>query len=371
MWASLPCDLLVDIFRHLDATAVLRCAATCRPWRRAIIANASCLQPHPDRFNPNLLIGFFYRDWWCRYQAWLQYVPGPFQGLLAMDDDVSIDFSKHDEPLSSRDGFLLLRGGTNICLCNPLAGTCTFLSAAAFDKYDDGRNKCAYVLVTGHDYDGGGGDSSSAVRVLDRREARIRHQARWGPVKRSAKLDDGGLTVTKADMWSEPPGDVVVCHGGGSVYYRIIRVFTRHRSSARLRVFAIDMYTERTWTMELPEKHAEITDHDRFVLATSEDGRLSLISQLRDHQIEVWVLVGHGEWTLRRMINVQIPGCLKEDSVCLGIKGFCPRSGCLFGYINYYNKDLLLIDVNTGNLRLVQKFGVGYFDEYDGFMKWM
>nr|CAB3502388.1 unnamed protein product [Digitaria exilis] len=232
MWASLPCDLLVDIFRRLDATAVLRCAATCRPWRRAIIANASCLQPHPDRFNPNLLIGFFYRDWWCRYQAWLQYVPGPFQGLLAMDEDVSIDFSKHDEPLSSRDGFLLLRGGTNLCLCNPLAGTCTILPAAAFDKYDDGRNKCTYVLVTGHDYDGGGG-SPAAVRVLAvRRGYDIKHgviyqifsstSGEWGPVKRSAKLDDGGLTITKADMWSEPPGDVVVCHGGGSVY-RIIR----------------------------------------------------------------------------------------------------------------------------------------------------
>lgn len=33
----------------------------CRPWRRAIIDNASCLWPRPDRFLHDLLLGFFNR----------------------------------------------------------------------------------------------------------------------------------------------------------------------------------------------------------------------------------------------------------------------------------------------------------------------
>jgi hypothetical protein len=57
-WSTLPDDLLVDIFRRLDVTTVIRCAGTCRPWRHTIIDNASCFRPRPDRFFPDLLLGF-------------------------------------------------------------------------------------------------------------------------------------------------------------------------------------------------------------------------------------------------------------------------------------------------------------------------
>lgn len=112
LWASLPCELLVDILGRPEATAVVRCAAACKPWRRAIIANASSLHPYPDRFNPNLLVGFFYPS----YLDPLQYVPAG-AGALFQDFDGSllpaagIDVDQYDLPLSSRDGFLLLCRG--------------------------------------------------------------------------------------------------------------------------------------------------------------------------------------------------------------------------------------------------------------------
>jgi hypothetical protein len=122
----------------------------CRPWRRAVIGNASCLRPRPDRFNPNLLIGFFFHG-----SRLLQYVPGPFVNVLA--SEVASTTSYHrtassmepaydDELLSSRDGFLLLSGRAvdDLCLCNPLAGSCGFLPAAGFPA----SKPLIYALVT-------------------------------------------------------------------------------------------------------------------------------------------------------------------------------------------------------------------------------
>ncbi|OEL13885.1 hypothetical protein BAE44_0025098 [Dichanthelium oligosanthes] len=108
--------------------------------------------------------------------------------------------------------------------------------------------------------------------------------------------------------------------------------------------------------------------YGRLVLATSEDGRLSLIVQLRDHQIEVWVLVGDSEWMLRRAIDLHnlIPS-FPEGNIWLLISGFCPRSGRLFGDI--HQKDLL-IDADRGSLRPTGRIGVGHVTKYPYEMDW-
>ncbi|CAN6244606.1 unnamed protein product [Urochloa humidicola] len=75
-WASLPCDLLIDIFRLLDTTAaVVRSAAACRLWRRAIISNASRLGPRPT-----LLLGFFHTFGYVHHRE-----RGPFADVVAAD----------------------------------------------------------------------------------------------------------------------------------------------------------------------------------------------------------------------------------------------------------------------------------------------
>ncbi|CAL4991048.1 unnamed protein product [Urochloa decumbens] len=119
-WALLPSDLLVEVLRHLAATAVVRCAGACRPWRRAVITNASSLRPRSDRFNPNLLIGFFYRQ--CSSSiVHLQYVPGPLHDMFPMDNaaaDTPSDTSISSFiPLSAAGGVDITQCELCRCLC--------------------------------------------------------------------------------------------------------------------------------------------------------------------------------------------------------------------------------------------------------------
>ncbi|CAN6226749.1 unnamed protein product [Urochloa humidicola] len=206
-WASLLPDLLLEVFRRLDATAIVYCAGACKPWRRTIIGNASSLQPRPDRFNPNLL-GFFHNQYY--QDAWLQRVPGPFRSALPPTSArYGYEVSSYGKVLSSRDGFVLLTDKNSraegLCLCNPMTGECTFLSPATIEH-------CKYALVTS-DYDlSPSGDirDDKAVRILAMAETStvrtsdepmITYQlfsivsgssgaGAWGAVKHSGKLDE-------------------------------------------------------------------------------------------------------------------------------------------------------------------------------------
>lgn len=132
-WASSPStDLLLEIFRRLNASDVVRCACACKTWRRAIIANASSLHPIPDRFVPDLLLGFFHEYWYKNEKKGMriQPAPGPFESVLAAtvnadgtgrccDDDETpcsfiptgsagggVDLALYSRVVSSRDGYL-------------------------------------------------------------------------------------------------------------------------------------------------------------------------------------------------------------------------------------------------------------------------
>ncbi|OEL34801.1 hypothetical protein BAE44_0004180 [Dichanthelium oligosanthes] len=129
LWASPPTDLLIEIFHRLNASDVIRCAGTCKPWRCVIIDHAWCLHPRPDRFVPDLLLLGFFHEYWHRGEnkgVRRQPAPGPFESILAVtaaaaDDDKpcpfmpagsagGVDLSSYVTVLSSRDGFLLLDG---------------------------------------------------------------------------------------------------------------------------------------------------------------------------------------------------------------------------------------------------------------------
>ncbi|KAF8645023.1 hypothetical protein HU200_066227 [Digitaria exilis] len=148
-----------------------------------------------------------------------------FENLVAMAGVV--DLAQYDEPLSSRDGILLIRGGgTNLCLCNPLAGSCSFLPAATFGAQ---KTTCTYVLVTGH----ATGESSVVWVLAFRRGVNVKNgviyrifsstSGEWGPVKRSAKFKKGLRCV---DMGC--PNEVVVC---GSSVYSFVWQYTGRRST--------------------------------------------------------------------------------------------------------------------------------------------
>jgi hypothetical protein len=326
MWASLPSDLLVEILRRLvAASAVVRCAGVCKPWRRAVIANASCLRPYSDCFNPNLLLGFFHRHWLDgRHVARLQYVPGPFEDVLASDVAVPRDTTTtvpYDEPLSSRDGFLLLRGsaaGDHLCLCNPLTGSCSFVPepATTFDTI----RPCRYMLVTGDDvrilavsqvggsyYCSNGGITSMTYQIFSSASGE------WGPLRRLLLA-----TMVKNHQVVHPHlcdgvKDVVV--GGDSVVYWLIELIAGDVNDNDGRysrcVVAMDVRNGRTWAVQLPEMLTApelCISYSMIALATSEDGRLSVVVQLPSQKMDVWVLTGgddsRRQWMLRRTIDV-------------------------------------------------------------------
>ncbi|CAN6226730.1 unnamed protein product [Urochloa humidicola] len=221
MWTSPPLELLLEVFRHLDITDVIRCAGTCKPWRCAIIGNAvSCLRPRPDRFVPKLLIGFVF-DKKLNGEAGvsLHRTAGPFDPAFAFPTAGTADLALYNEPLSSRDGLLLLNGREveDLCLYNTMTGDHTFIPTAAF-KAD------TYVLVTGYDLSP---SDDLGVRILAVEVERanhcntitLRHQqfsshasaaAAWGPVKRSPEFMKN-LTTRMS------PGEEVIC--GGAVHW--------------------------------------------------------------------------------------------------------------------------------------------------------
>ncbi|CAN6226756.1 unnamed protein product [Urochloa humidicola] len=417
MWvSSLPADLLVAIFRRLDASDIVRSAGVCKPWRRAIIDNASSLRPHPDRFNPSLLICC----WHVGHSTRLQRLPtvhtatttlpsfiptGAARGIdLALEDDepppsrggllVLLDGSCrlvlptsgssddsiaiYDKPLSSRDGFMLLAGSPtgDLCLRNPLTGSHKILPASSFKE-------CVYALVTKHDLmitPSGGNDNSAiwmvlAVKLGDNIGGGMTYQifssesGKWGPIKRSGKLEEG---LDHARIY-ETPKDVVVCDGAicllgvaciGDVLCR--------------RTFAIDVCTERTWTIELPEKYGDLetcTSYfpaSRLALATSEDGRrLSLIVSVQGYQMEVWDHIAESRhWVLRRTVDVcnLLPrNTVTGYSSSLGLSLFCPRSGCMFVHLDGQD---LLIGVYGGSARPIKRVAGGSVKWYPYEMDW-
>ncbi|CAO2142873.1 unnamed protein product [Urochloa humidicola] len=355
-WPSLPCDLLVEILRRLDTTAVIRSAGICKPWGRAVIANASNLRPHTDRFFPNILLGFFHTNWYVHELELppLQRSPSlpqrPFQNVKwRRYAKLFHTPPPYGKPVSSRDGFVLLAAATaGLCLCNTLTGGHRFLPAAALGA------TASYVLVTGGKELIGGGEPAAVWLVfsvnLDNVKDGMAYQifspayGEWTPGFRE------GLEIMEMVYMDRDAKDMVVCDGG-CIYWLGGMViadgdygqYRRHRCA-----FAIDVHTERTWMMELPEKYAvmDSTNWDcSLAMATCGGGRsVSVIVLTPNPRIEVWVLVGDGQWTLRRTV-VLLPNWPKKmwslDGVNARLRVFCPRSGCLFGDV--YGHDFVIV----------------------------
>ncbi|OEL29678.1 hypothetical protein BAE44_0009303 [Dichanthelium oligosanthes] len=359
IWASLPTDLLLEIFGRLETTAVLRSTGVCKPWRRTIIGNAaSCLRPRPDCFVPELLLGFFhnYRDKGrhvrLRCLAWPLESAATAVTTIAdttvssfIQADGGADLASYDELLSSRDGLLLLSGraAQDLCLCSLVTGDRKFLPAATF-KAD------TYVLVTGYDLtlSDGGGDHDLKALVLAVKEKDIKAgmtyqifstcDGAWGEVMRSPVFKKGLATRIY-------PGSEVICHGSEVHWLGM----AADAGVVKCTV-AIDVRTCRTWLTALPQVCWPLDCYSSLNvspirLATSRNGQLSVVTSIGTNQIEVWVLAGGDQWMLRTTINVESLLSRRQ----LWFSSFCPRSGCLLGHVQGQD---LLIDMERGSCRL-------------------
>jgi hypothetical protein len=374
MWLSLPTEVVVEIFRRLDAADVVSCAGACRPWRRAIIDNASSLRPRPDRFNPSLLLGFVYK---CDGVI-LRRLPGPFQSALPASTGGGGDGdedSRHNHEricdlipaasasakggaddnwpsiLSSRDGFLLLARGLSrdeveLCLCNLMTGFYEFLPASKFWSAD------AYVLVSGYDLSPTESDDMAVgnrIRIVAVRKDNEYHHDRsmtlryqhylsstpgtgsWGPVKRSPEIE-------KLLTLNVSPGREVLC--GGVIYWLGSSIYAKSPTCSA--VAAMDVRTGRTWTIELPRECQGMRSH---ALAATGDGRRLLLLWRDAHCVQVRVHIRGARWILQRKIQVPNNVWLWDWN---GI--FFPRSG--FALVEKHDGgQALLVHVETGSSR--------------------
>ncbi|CAN6184803.1 unnamed protein product [Urochloa humidicola] len=351
VWASLPTDLLIDIFRRLDT------------------GNVSSLRPRPDCFNPNLLLGFFYVYWYKGSNdddiadVFLQRAPGLFESTLtAIEDDEpeclssfipaasagDVDLSLYDVVLSSRDGFLLLDGRDSrdyLCLCNPLTGDFTFL------PYPDFKED-TYVLVSGYDFDPPNNDPG--VRILTMRMDAIRGRL-------------GGYVTTVTYQLSTPTtavaGETVIWEAVTKVNIkRCLTNYTTFNDTGVICcgavhwlyesvngdncVLALHMGTGRTWTIEVPEQCQHGYSN---VLAASRDGRITLVNQSTryDKEIHVWVHIDGDQWTLQGTIDV-VTDLSQFNTV------FCPRSGWVLADVHEEEEELL-IDVEGGSSKPITR----------------
>ncbi|KAF8715069.1 hypothetical protein HU200_027616 [Digitaria exilis] len=278
----------------------------------------------------------------------------------------------YNTPVSCRDGLLLLRKGSSdsevydpLCLYNAMTGDKTLLPAASF-KPD------SYVLVTGYDLSPSSGARVVAVRseytAADHTVA-IRHQqlsltsgattvCDWGPVKRSPEF--------KSNLWTNvSPGNEVICDGAihwlGFWSLDFYKWFGEHLTADELQAYtlAVDVLTGRTWATKLPDQCRFGYSLDTLALATSADGRLSVVMDCRrfagvgDDYIQVWTLVGEDKWVLERTIAVEAHDRWMQHWKSEIV--FCPRSGCVL--VVQVNGDDIVIELDTGSSRRIPSGG--------------
>lgn len=147
---SLPADTILEILSRVgDATAVVRCAATCKAWRRLILEPSFLSRRRAGRSDPSNLLGFFFRDtsqklprrrlYLRRPTRFLPLGPSqsqatalPLSHFLPKPDAAGL--SGFAPVTSGASGLLALRRSpasscdpVRVCVCDPVAGTSTFL----------------------------------------------------------------------------------------------------------------------------------------------------------------------------------------------------------------------------------------------------
>lgn len=179
---ALPPELVLEILERASPSAAVRCAATCRPWRR-LVSRRSFVRG-ASRPRRALLLGFFVFDHAADDdEEQDQHQPGRFVPRpggpagwrcpcsprldpRCLDQDL--------DPVLSRNGYLVLSrvalakpgdrmptAAINYCVCNPATGSCYFLPPYHVDA-DIGFWEYTCALLTGRDLKKLNPDASSS-----------------------------------------------------------------------------------------------------------------------------------------------------------------------------------------------------------------
>ncbi|CAL5010279.1 unnamed protein product [Urochloa decumbens] len=345
-------ELLLVVFAGVpDLAGLVRCAATCRRWRRLVSAEAAFLcrtprRPPPGRFVAPLALGFFHHRQgdaaaprFVAMASASRRFPGllrqlPPQSLSTLGDGGLFDASSHI--VASRNGLVVVdlrRGGggkhdraLKLCVFNPMNGEVHVLPALGDDKFP-GHYAC--TVLTADDCDDKAIDpprSSSYFRLVmvytrsgfTAFRSYSSEEVSWSEEAKvtSARLGQKQMALSRSG---------IVQHGGRLVHWLTKNV-----------VFMLSLTTLQSLVVSLPSsENGQKFDMENTLLGMSPEGRLCaiqfghlfLMPANRRIFIRVTTRTDCG-WDRGELIQVE--QLLPEDVTNVRLWWFCEKSGVIF-----------------------------------------
>ncbi|KAL6659338.1 hypothetical protein ACP70R_003378 [Stipagrostis hirtigluma subsp. patula] len=357
-------EILVGIFDGFPEVAdLVRCAFTCRRWRRLVSSEAAflCRTPRrpPDRFIRPLALGFFHHQGTTAPRfvpmatasrvLGLQRPPS-LNTLVEGLDDGLLDRSR---VVASRNGLLVVelrrRGkrdrALKLCVCNPMTGEAHLLPPL---RGKDGLGHYACTVLTAADvrdtYSATDPPSASYYRVV------MVYSRRGFTACRNYSTDGGGAWSPEAEVTGaqfdkkkmRTTGNGVVTRGGTAAYWLAKNV-----------VFGLRLDTLTAVVEGLPSLRdgACPLDTANTLLGLSPAGKLTAVHIDRPFSLSVgkrrvtisvstyggaddidrlwlWMFRGRRVWDRREL--TQVDQSLPDDVTSVRLRWFCQRSGVVF-----------------------------------------
>ncbi|CAL4924123.1 unnamed protein product [Urochloa decumbens] len=129
--ATLPEDLILEIAARSDAATLFHCAAVCRLLRREILSPAFVgrVCRAPDGVVPPRLLGLLGDTFYLVRPATQPAASFTERSIGSFVSRSAGDLRTHYWPHTSRGGLIVLEGGSDMCVYDPMTGARTFLPA--------------------------------------------------------------------------------------------------------------------------------------------------------------------------------------------------------------------------------------------------
>lgn len=348
----LTVEILLFVFSFFLGTAdLVRCAATCRMWRKLVSSEAEFIcrsTPRSDRFVRPLAVGFFHQKHNENASAAPRFVSlAPCFRLAYLDALFDDEQFKSSRLIASRKGRLVFElcrvsraAVLRLAVCNPMTGEVSILPTLS-GKDKPGRYACAFLTADDFQHANNPVRSGSAFQLVLVYKRRSFLACRsyssdtnsWGP--------EGKVTGAKISgkRLHEMSGAVVV---RGAVFWR-----TRYVVFG----FRVDTLEAKLENIPWTKQPCFCLGHamENRILAAWPDGRLCAVEVerpgslprdvtirllFRDHGCGDDVL--SGGWDSVQDETIQLGPFLPDGVRVVCLRGLCEKSGVVFFVAGLY-----------------------------------